>query len=258
MARFHTLPVAAVDQLTDDSVALTFAVPPELREEYRYAPGQHLALRRTVDGTEIRRTYSICSCGARPRCRGGRRPPDAAGRGAARRGRVLLDVRPQGDRCRRRVGGDDTSRPFHTRTGARAVRGGGRRQWHHTRAVDRHDTAGPRARGAVLPHTQRPYVRLDDVPRGGRRSEGPLPGAVPAGDGALPRGAAGRSALRSARPRAAHRAAAGRCCRSTRCRAGFCAGRSGWCRGRSGRCATSGSHGAVSTRRSSMWTTGPH
>ncbi|MER6344874.1 2Fe-2S iron-sulfur cluster-binding protein [Streptomyces sp. NPDC001595] len=62
MARFHTLPVAAVDRLTDDSVALTLTVPPELREEYRHAPGQHLALRRrTENGTEIRRTYSICS-----------------------------------------------------------------------------------------------------------------------------------------------------------------------------------------------------
>ncbi|MEU6666965.1 2Fe-2S iron-sulfur cluster-binding protein [Streptomyces sp. NPDC046727] len=61
MARFHPLPVAAVDRLTDDSVALTFTVPPELREEYRHAPGQHLTLRRRADGTEIRRTYSICS-----------------------------------------------------------------------------------------------------------------------------------------------------------------------------------------------------
>jgi ring-1,2-phenylacetyl-CoA epoxidase subunit PaaE len=61
MARFHPLPVAAVDRLTDDSVALTFTVPPKLREEYRHAPGQHLALRRTADGAEIRRTYSICS-----------------------------------------------------------------------------------------------------------------------------------------------------------------------------------------------------
>ncbi|MER7676645.1 2Fe-2S iron-sulfur cluster-binding protein [Streptomyces sp. NPDC096934] len=61
MARFHPLPVAAVDRLTDDSVALTFTVPPALRAEYRHDPGQHLALRRTVDGTEIRRTYSICS-----------------------------------------------------------------------------------------------------------------------------------------------------------------------------------------------------
>lgn len=61
MARFHPLPVAAVDRLTDDSVALTLAVPPELREDYRHAPGQHLALRRREDGVEIRRTYSICS-----------------------------------------------------------------------------------------------------------------------------------------------------------------------------------------------------
>ncbi|POX56833.1 phenylacetic acid degradation protein [Streptomyces sp. Ru71] len=61
MARFHRLPVAGVDRITDDSVALTLAVPEELREEYRHAPGQHLALRRVADGTEIRRTYSICS-----------------------------------------------------------------------------------------------------------------------------------------------------------------------------------------------------
>lgn len=62
MARFHPLPVAAVDRITDDAVALTFTVPPALREEYRYAPGQHLALRRRADdGTETRRTYSICS-----------------------------------------------------------------------------------------------------------------------------------------------------------------------------------------------------
>ncbi|MFE0132886.1 2Fe-2S iron-sulfur cluster-binding protein [Streptomyces sp. NPDC059037] len=61
MARFHQLRVTAVDQLTDDSVALTFDVPPALREEYRYDAGQHLAVRRFVDGTEIRRTYSICA-----------------------------------------------------------------------------------------------------------------------------------------------------------------------------------------------------
>ncbi|WAL96666.1 2Fe-2S iron-sulfur cluster-binding protein [Streptomyces sp. Je 1-369] len=61
MARFHQLRVAAVDRLTDDSVTLTFDVPPTLREEYRFTPGQHLAIRRFADGTEIRRTYSICS-----------------------------------------------------------------------------------------------------------------------------------------------------------------------------------------------------
>ncbi|MFF1337306.1 2Fe-2S iron-sulfur cluster-binding protein [Streptomyces sp. NPDC058290] len=59
---FHPLTVAAVDRLTDDSVALTLRVPEELRGEYLHAPGQHLTLRRsTPEGVEIRRTYSICS-----------------------------------------------------------------------------------------------------------------------------------------------------------------------------------------------------
>ncbi|MFI6092319.1 2Fe-2S iron-sulfur cluster-binding protein [Streptomyces sp. NPDC051218] len=66
MARFHQLRVAAVEQLTDDSVTLTFEVPPALREEYRFVAGQHLAVRRFVDGTEIRRTYSICAPAPHP------------------------------------------------------------------------------------------------------------------------------------------------------------------------------------------------
>ncbi|WP_327375295.1 2Fe-2S iron-sulfur cluster-binding protein [Streptomyces sp. NBC_01216] len=65
---FHPLRVSEVEQLTDDSVAVTFTVPPELRETYRHTPGQHLALRRTArDGEEIRRTYSICAPAA-PAC----------------------------------------------------------------------------------------------------------------------------------------------------------------------------------------------
>ncbi|MEV4679741.1 2Fe-2S iron-sulfur cluster-binding protein [Streptomyces kurssanovii] len=58
---FHPLRVSTVERLTDDSVAVTFDVPLELRETFRHTPGQHIALRRLVDGAEIRRTYSICS-----------------------------------------------------------------------------------------------------------------------------------------------------------------------------------------------------
>lgn len=58
---FHPLRVSEVERLTDDSVAVTFAVPPELHETFRHTPGQHVALRRFVDGAEIRRTYSICA-----------------------------------------------------------------------------------------------------------------------------------------------------------------------------------------------------
>lgn len=65
---FHPLHVRAVEQLTDDSAALTLDVPPELRAAYAYAPGQHIALRRTNErGEEIRRTYSLCDpAGAAP------------------------------------------------------------------------------------------------------------------------------------------------------------------------------------------------
>ncbi|MGH3731445.1 MAG: 1,2-phenylacetyl-CoA epoxidase subunit PaaE [Micromonosporaceae bacterium] len=59
-AHFHKLAVAAVDELTDDAVAVTFVVPPELRDAFDFRAGQHLTLRRTgVD--DVRRSYSICS-----------------------------------------------------------------------------------------------------------------------------------------------------------------------------------------------------
>lgn len=67
-ARFHELRVAAVDPLTDDSAAITFAVPEPLRAAYDFAAGQALTLRRTIDGEEHRRSYSICApAGAAPR-----------------------------------------------------------------------------------------------------------------------------------------------------------------------------------------------
>lgn len=59
-ARFHSLPVAEVRPLTAASVEVTFAVPDELRGEYDYLPGQHVALRAHVDGHELRRSYSLC------------------------------------------------------------------------------------------------------------------------------------------------------------------------------------------------------
>ncbi|TGN64786.1 phenylacetate-CoA oxygenase/reductase subunit PaaK [Nocardioides eburneiflavus] len=65
---FHPLTVRAVEPLTDDSAAVTFEVPDDLRELFEFAPGESLTLRRVVDGVEHRRTYSICApAGAAPR-----------------------------------------------------------------------------------------------------------------------------------------------------------------------------------------------
>ena len=58
---FHTLTVAQVERLTDDAVAVTFDVPAELADDYAFHAGQSLTVRRTVDGREQRRSYSICA-----------------------------------------------------------------------------------------------------------------------------------------------------------------------------------------------------
>jgi ring-1,2-phenylacetyl-CoA epoxidase subunit PaaE len=40
---------------------MTFAIPRELADDYGFQPGQYLTLRTTMDGEEVRRSYSICS-----------------------------------------------------------------------------------------------------------------------------------------------------------------------------------------------------
>ncbi|PID96891.1 MAG: phenylacetic acid degradation protein [Actinomycetales bacterium] len=60
-AAFHVLKVDKLDRITDDAVAITFEVPPELAHEFTYTPGQHVAVRATIAGDDVRRNYSICA-----------------------------------------------------------------------------------------------------------------------------------------------------------------------------------------------------
>ena len=55
------MPVASVDPITDDSTLVTFAVPEELRDEFRFEPGQHVTVRTDLGGEGVRRNYSICA-----------------------------------------------------------------------------------------------------------------------------------------------------------------------------------------------------
>jgi ring-1,2-phenylacetyl-CoA epoxidase subunit PaaE len=59
--RFHRLAVNDLRRETPDAVSLTFAIPQELADDYSFTPGQYLTLRTTMDGEEVRRSYSICS-----------------------------------------------------------------------------------------------------------------------------------------------------------------------------------------------------
>ncbi|HQV39379.1 MAG: phenylacetate-CoA oxygenase/reductase subunit PaaK [Flavobacteriales bacterium] len=61
MARFHTLEVADIHHETADSISIGFRVPPELKADFSFIHGQYLTLKLIVNGTELRRSYSICS-----------------------------------------------------------------------------------------------------------------------------------------------------------------------------------------------------
>ena len=57
---FHPLRVVGLERLTDDAVAVSFAVPAGLGEVFTPRPGQHVTVRAVLDGVEVRRTYSLC------------------------------------------------------------------------------------------------------------------------------------------------------------------------------------------------------
>ena len=59
--RFHRLAVSDIRRETSDAVSMTFAIPGDLAEAYRFASGQYLTLRTMLGGEEVRRSYSICS-----------------------------------------------------------------------------------------------------------------------------------------------------------------------------------------------------
>ncbi|QIB66782.1 phenylacetate-CoA oxygenase/reductase subunit PaaK [Kineobactrum salinum] len=59
--QFYPLTVAAVEPETDKAIKVSLAVPAELRDAFRYQPGQYLTLQAMVDGEPVRRSYSICS-----------------------------------------------------------------------------------------------------------------------------------------------------------------------------------------------------
>jgi len=61
MAKFHSIKVADVYKETRDCSVITLDIPIELAPEFQYKPGQHLTLKTTIDGQDVRRSYSLCS-----------------------------------------------------------------------------------------------------------------------------------------------------------------------------------------------------
>ena len=59
--KFHDLPVSNITPEAAGAVAITLQVPDELRSGFNFKAGQFLTLRATIDGKDVRRSYSISS-----------------------------------------------------------------------------------------------------------------------------------------------------------------------------------------------------
>jgi len=61
MARFHKLTVTDIKKTIRDAVVITLAPEAGEADAFDFIAGQYLTLRRSFDGVELRRSYSICA-----------------------------------------------------------------------------------------------------------------------------------------------------------------------------------------------------
>lgn len=58
---FHNLKIADVKKETDDCVSIAFQIPEKLMPVFQFEQGQNITLKATINGEELRRSYSICT-----------------------------------------------------------------------------------------------------------------------------------------------------------------------------------------------------
>ncbi len=58
---FHPLRIKKIKKETEQCVSVEFEIPPTLTEAFLYKQGQSLTMRTSINGEEVRRTYSLCS-----------------------------------------------------------------------------------------------------------------------------------------------------------------------------------------------------
>jgi ring-1,2-phenylacetyl-CoA epoxidase subunit PaaE len=61
---FHALKVAEIVPETAEANSIRFEIPAGLRDDFAFKAGQHLTLRTTINGEEVRRNYSLCTAPA--------------------------------------------------------------------------------------------------------------------------------------------------------------------------------------------------
>jgi len=61
MATFHKINIQEVIKETANAVSLVFKIPGNLKSKFAFHAGQYVTLKKTINGKEVRRAYSICS-----------------------------------------------------------------------------------------------------------------------------------------------------------------------------------------------------
>ncbi|WP_420580632.1 1,2-phenylacetyl-CoA epoxidase subunit PaaE [Reichenbachiella sp.] len=61
MHHFYPLKISKLIKETNDCVSLEFDVPKEHKPLFSYKQGQHVTLKKIIDGEDVRRSYSICT-----------------------------------------------------------------------------------------------------------------------------------------------------------------------------------------------------
>lgn len=59
--QFHKLKVRDLRRETADTVSISFELPENERDAFRFKQGQHLTIKVDLEGEEVRRSYSICT-----------------------------------------------------------------------------------------------------------------------------------------------------------------------------------------------------
>ncbi len=61
MSSFHKLSVKNIERETSKAVSITFNVPENLKNTFKFKAGQYITLKTQIDGQEVRRDYSLCA-----------------------------------------------------------------------------------------------------------------------------------------------------------------------------------------------------
>lgn len=61
MADFYQLKVLDIYKETKDISVVTLDVPENLHDDFKFHQGQHLTLKKTINGEDVRRSYSLCT-----------------------------------------------------------------------------------------------------------------------------------------------------------------------------------------------------